>query len=273
MEGGRKEDSTTSGAMAAGFMNFPENDTTDYTLNELKLTPRHPNQASVRTLTEIEQFLIDNAAPDPPENSSSPADSIPPPHVHTHSYIHATELELKHLQRRIDLRIVPICATLYLLCFLCRQNIGNAKTYHMKETLPVNSTEYQLALTVFFLTYSTFDIPCNILMRKLGPRVWLPSIALISGVVTACMGLVKNSGELIGVRAVLGMAECGLFPGVAMVITMWYVKKEAQLRQALFFCAARYAQALFLRMKLLSSNIFCTFLVWQVPLQVYWLWD
>ena len=79
------------------------------------------------------------------------------------------------------------------------------------------------------------------LLRKLGPKKWLPLITLLSGVVTVCMGLVRNANSLIGVRAVLGLTECGLFPGVAMMITMWYVKKEAQFRQALFFCAARYA--------------------------------
>ena len=182
--------------------------------------------SSTATLTDIEKAAVDN-------NYSTVCEHRP------HNPRPTAE-ELRHLQRRIDFRIIPICSVLYLLCFLCRQNIGNAKTYNMLDTLPATSQEYQLALSAFFFTYSTFDVPCNMLLRKLGPKMWLPLITLLSGVVTVCMGVVRNANSLIGVRAVLDMTECGLFPGVAMMITMWYVKKEAQFRQALFFCAARY---------------------------------
>ncbi|KAF8246812.1 MFS general substrate transporter, partial [Wilcoxina mikolae CBS 423.85] len=147
------------------------------------------------------------------------------------------------LRRRIDLRLVPIFSALYLLCFLCRQNIGNAKTFHLSPDLHLSQQDYQLALTVFFFTYSLFDIPANMLLKLLRPNVWLPLITLCSGVVTVGMGLTQNAGGLIAARLVLGMTECGLFPGVAYTITLWYRKKEAQFRQALFFCAASMAGA------------------------------
>lgn len=117
------------------------------------------------------------------------------------------DISTARLLRRVDLRLVPILSALYLLCFLCRQNIGNAKTYHMSTDLPLTTKEYQLALTAFFLAYSTFDIPCNILLKKLRPSVWLPLITFLSGVVTTCMGVVKNADELIVVRLILGMTE------------------------------------------------------------------
>lgn len=145
--------------------------------------------------------------------------------------------------RRVDLRLVPILSTLYLLLFLCRQNIGNAKTYGLEKDLGLSTQNYQLALTFFFFTYSVFDIPSNILLKMLKPNVWLPLVTVTSGVVTVCMGFVQNSGGLYATRLVLGMTECGLFPGVAYVITLWYRKSEAQFRQALFFCAASMAGA------------------------------
>ena len=178
----------------------------------------------------------------PPPVSSTDIEKIgnPNPQSGSENKSHyPTAEELKRLQRKVDLRIIPIFSILYLLIFLCKQNIGNAKTYKMLDTLPATPKQYQLALTVFFLTYSTFDIPCNLLLRKLGPKIWLPLITLLSGIVTACMGIVQTPNQLIVVRLLLGITECGLFPGVAMVITMWYVKKEAQFRQALFFCSAR----------------------------------
>lgn len=143
------------------------------------------------------------------------------------------------LIRKIDLRLVPGLALLYLLLFLCRQNIGNAKTFHLQEDLNMTSGQYQWALTVFFFTYSTFDIPCNMALKALKPHIWLPIVTIASGIVGTCMGVVTSPGGLIATRTILGMVECGLFPGVTYTITTWYVKREAQFRQALFFGAAR----------------------------------
>jgi len=103
--------------------------------------------------------------------------------------------------------------------------------------------DYTLALTVFFFTYSTFDIPSNMLLKLLRPNVWLPLVTLASGVVTVGMGMSRSGDGLIVARLFLGVTECGLFPGVAYVITLWYRRKEAQFRQALFFCAASMAGA------------------------------
>ncbi|CAZ81861.1 unnamed protein product [Tuber melanosporum] len=179
----------------------------------------------------------------PKQNSEEKAPKVTAPVTpETASQIQAQQTT-KRILRRVDLRLVPILSLLYLLCFLCRQNIGNAKTYHMTYDLHLTTQQYQIALTAFFLSYSTFDIPCNIMLKKLRPSVWLPLMTLLSGVITVCMGVVKNADELIVVRTFLGMTECGLFPGVAYVITMWYCKKEAQFRQALFFCAASMAGA------------------------------
>lgn len=113
----------------------------------------------------------------------------------------------KRILRCVDLRLVPILSLLYLLCFLCRQNIGNAKIFHMTYDLHLTTQQYQVALTAFFLSYSTFDIPCNIMLKKLRPSVWLPLVTLLSGAVTVCMGVVKNADELIVVRMFLGMTE------------------------------------------------------------------
>lgn len=103
--------------------------------------------------------------------------------------------------------------------------------------------QYQMALSAFFFTYSTFDVPCNLALRKIGPKIWLPFITLISGLVTATMGLVTNANEMIAVRVILGVTECGMFPGVAMLLTTWYVRRDFQFRQALFFGAASMAGA------------------------------
>lgn len=82
----------------------------------------------------------------------------------------------------------------------------------MTTDLQLTPKDYQIALTAFFFSYSTFDIPCNIMLKKLRPSVWLPLVTLLSGIVTTCMGVVKNGDELIVVRLFLGMTEVSLTP-------------------------------------------------------------
>ncbi|RPA76677.1 MFS general substrate transporter [Ascobolus immersus RN42] len=153
------------------------------------------------------------------------------------------EHDTAKLIRKIDLRLMPGMAVLYLMLFLLKQNIGNAKTYGLMEDLHMSHEEYQLALTVFFITYSLFDIPSNMLLKLFKPNIWLPFITVLSGIVGLCMGVANSGGSIIAIRTILGLVECGLFPGVAYTISGWYLKKEAQFRQALFFCAASMAGA------------------------------
>ncbi|GAD99595.1 hypothetical protein CIMG_06071 [Paecilomyces variotii No. 5] len=98
-------------------------------------------------------------------------------------------------------------------------------------------------LTVFFFTYAAFEVPSNLLLKRLRPSIWLPTIMVAWGIVMTLMGIVKNYHGLLIARLFLGVAEAGLYPGVAYYITMWYCRHEAQFRQALFFSAASIAGA------------------------------
>lgn len=100
-----------------------------------------------------------------------------------------------------------------------------------------------MCLTVFFFTYAFFEVPSNLLLKKLRPSRWLPTIMVAWGVVMTLMGLVRSYPGLLAARIALGVAEAGLFPGVAYYLTMWYTRDEMQLRQALFFSAASVAGA------------------------------
>lgn len=176
----------------------------------------------------------------------SPASPLPPPAATADSADSgpgAAHADHARLVRRIDGRLVPMLSALYLVCFLCRQNIGNAKTFGLAADLALTPRNYQIGLTLFFISYSLLDIPANGLLRQLRPNVWLPFITLLSGVVTVAMGLSRSTAGLYVTRLALGATECGLFPGVAYVITLWYRRREAQFRQALFFCAASMAGA------------------------------
>ncbi|KAF2867407.1 major facilitator superfamily domain-containing protein [Massariosphaeria phaeospora] len=143
----------------------------------------------------------------------------------------------------MDLRLIPMLALLYLLSFLDRGNIGNARIEGLVEDLGMSGAQYNWCLTVFFFTYAAFEVPSNLLLKKLRPSVWLPAIMVAWGVVMTLMGIVQSYRGLLVARIFLGVTEAGLFPGVAYYITMWYCRHEAQFRQALFFSAASVAGA------------------------------
>ena len=143
----------------------------------------------------------------------------------------------------MDLHLIPMLALLYLLSFLDRGNIGNAKIEGLQEDLHMTGPQYNWTLTVFFLTYCVFEVPSNLLLKRLRPSIWLPTIMVAWGTVMTLMGIVTNFKGLLTARLFLGVTEAGLYPGVAYYITMWYVRSEAQLRQAMFFSAASVAGA------------------------------
>ena len=94
-----------------------------------------------------------------------------------------------------------------------------------------------------FFTYCLFEVPSNLLLKRLSPSIWLPGIMVAWGTVMTLMGLVQNYHGLLIARIFLGVAEAGLYPGVSFYLTMWYCTNELAFRQALFFSAASVAGA------------------------------
>ncbi|PTB70448.1 MFS general substrate transporter [Trichoderma citrinoviride] len=153
------------------------------------------------------------------------------------------DVDEQKVLRKMDIRLIPMLAALYLLSFLDRGNIGNAKIEGLQEDLHMTPGQYNWCLTVFFFTYAAFEVPSNLLLKKLRPSRWLPLIMVCWGVVMTLMGIVQSFRGLLVARLFLGVTEAGLFPGVAYYLTMWYCRHEIQLRQALFFSAASVAGA------------------------------
>ncbi|KAH0593209.1 hypothetical protein MHUMG1_08931 [Metarhizium humberi] len=149
----------------------------------------------------------------------------------------------KKILWKMDIRLIPMLALLYLLSFLDRGNIGNADVEGLSVDLGIQPDQYNWCLTVFFFTYAAFEVPSNLLLKKLRPSRWLPTIMVAWGLVMTLMGLVQNYHGLLIARIFLGVTEAGLFPGVAYYLTMWYCRHEIQFRQALFFSAASVAGA------------------------------
>jgi MFS family permease len=145
--------------------------------------------------------------------------------------------------RKIDLRVIPFLCILYLLAFLDRVNIANAKSFRLVEDLHLQKVQYNTALTIFFVPYIFFEIPSNVLLKKFSPAVWLSANMFLFGAVSIAQGFVTNYGGLLTTRFFLGVFEAGMFPGCFYLIGMWYRRSEAQKRYSFFFSSTTLAGA------------------------------
>ncbi|OAL53206.1 MFS nicotinic acid transporter-like protein Tna1 [Pyrenochaeta sp. DS3sAY3a] len=147
----------------------------------------------------------------------------------------------RKLVRKLDWQLIPWLSFLYLISFLDRTNIGNAKVDGLQEDLRLTDGQYYACLTIFFVSYSVFEPLTNVLLKKLRPSVFLPIIMVWWGICMTTMGLVHNYAGLMTARWWLGVAEAGLFPGVNYYLSCWYKRSEFGIRAAIFFSAAALA--------------------------------
>lgn len=147
------------------------------------------------------------------------------------------------LLRKLDAYIIPITMLLYLLSFLDRVNIGNARLYGLEEDLGLSSDQYQTAVSILFVTYLLSEVPSNLVLKKIRPSRWIAFIATSWGIIATLTGIVQSYAGLIVCRLLLGLVEGGLFPGMAIYLTMFYGKKEIALRIGYLFVAAAIAGA------------------------------
>ncbi|KAF7188316.1 MFS-type transporter cnsO [Pseudocercospora fuligena] len=150
----------------------------------------------------------------------------------------------KKMLRKIDVRLVPVLALLYLAAHIDRANIGNAKIEGMNKDLGLSGIQYNIALSIFFIPYILLEVPSNIILKKFKrPSTYLGILVVAWGIVMTFTGLVKNFAGLMVVRIMLGIAEAGFFPGAVYLITRWYAQRQVQTRLALFYCASALSGA------------------------------
>ncbi len=126
---------------------------------------------------------------------------------------------------KLRMRIIPFVFVLYIISFLDRINIGFAALTMNKE-LAISSKQYGLVAAIFFLGYFLFEIPSNLLLLKLGARIWIARILITWGILAMLTGLVQSVHQLYAVRFLLGLAEAGYFPGIALYLTYWFRQRE-----------------------------------------------
>ena len=127
--------------------------------------------------------------------------------------------------RKLKIRIIPFILFLYIVSFLDRINIWFAPLT-MNQTWPSPSHQFGLAVGIFFIGYSLFEIPSNLLLHKIGARIWLARILITWGIISTLTGFVQNVPQLYLARFLLGFAEAGYFPGIILYLTYWFRRRE-----------------------------------------------
>ncbi|PFH50245.1 hypothetical protein AMATHDRAFT_4153 [Amanita thiersii Skay4041] len=159
------------------------------------------------------------------------------------AHVDVSSIDERKLLRKIDIALIPWLSFLYLLSFLDRTSIGNAKLYHLTQDLHMTDKQYLLTLTIFFFSYAIFEVPSNVFLKRLRPSIWLSVLMLFWGIMMTLQGVVHNFGGLMGMRWMLGTFEAGLFPGVNYYLSCWYKRSEFGIRAAMFFSAATISGA------------------------------
>jgi ACS family tartrate transporter-like MFS transporter len=133
----------------------------------------------------------------------------------------AADAVLERAVKKAALRFVPLLTVAYLFNYLDRTSLSVA-ALTMNQQLGLSPSQFGLAAGIFFLSYSTFEIPSNLLLYRVGARRWIARIMISWGVVSAAMAFVTGPNSFYGLRFLLGLMEAGFFPGVTFFLAAWF---------------------------------------------------
>jgi MFS transporter, ACS family, tartrate transporter len=126
---------------------------------------------------------------------------------------------------KVTRRLIPFLFLLYIFNFLDRTNLGVA-ALTMKPDLRFSDGVYSLGAGIFFLGYFLFEVPSNLILQRMGARIWIARIMLTWGVISSAMMLVRSPASFYTMRFMLGVAEAGFFPGMILYLTYWFPAAE-----------------------------------------------
>src|SRR3954462_12666348 len=147
----------------------------------------------------------------------------------------ATAVE-ERAYRKVTWRILPVLMTCFLVAYLDRVNIGFAKL-QMLGDLGFSETVYGLGAGMFFIGYFFFEVPSNMILHRVGARMWIGRIMITWGLVSGAFMFVRSPAMFYGLRFLLGIAEAGFFPGMILYLTYWYPSHRRGRMIALFMTA------------------------------------
>ncbi|MCQ8240042.1 MFS transporter [Rhizosaccharibacter radicis] len=140
----------------------------------------------------------------------------------------------------VSRRIVPFVTLLYFVSFLDRVNVGFAAVT-MNRALGLSGELFGLGAGIFFLGYAGFEVPSNLILDRVGPRLWIARVMITWGVVSGLTAFVEGPRSFILARFMLGLAEAGFFPGIVLYLSRWFPRARLGTVGAVFMVAAPLA--------------------------------
>jgi MFS transporter, ACS family, tartrate transporter len=147
------------------------------------------------------------------------------------------------LMRKVAWRLIPFLSIGYMINALDRFNVSMA-ALTMNKDLGLSASAYGFGAGAFFWTYILFQFPANLMLAKIGARVWISIIMAMWGLCSACTALVTGETSFVAVRFLLGIAEAGFFPGVAYFMTCWFPARHRGQMMGIFFAAGAFSGVL-----------------------------
>ncbi|EIW55358.1 MFS general substrate transporter [Trametes versicolor FP-101664 SS1] len=171
--------------------------------------------------------------------------------LETKGSIEYTDTEASHYDRarvaavwrKMDWVVLPVVTMIYFLSSLDRSNIGNARIAGLQKELHMSDYQYTVALTATLVTYTLIDIPSNLVLKAVGPRLMVPTMVILWGLTCTLQGVVHNYAGLVVARLFLGLFEGGLLPAISLYLSSFYPRRQLQLRIAIMFSATSIASA------------------------------
>jgi len=129
--------------------------------------------------------------------------------------------EEDRIYRKVGMRLIPFLVLCYVVAYLDRVNVGFAKL-QMLQDLHLSEAVYGLGAGIFFIGYFIFEVPSNLILHKVGAKIWIARIMITWGLVSAAMMFTNSETTFYVLRFLLGAAEAGFFPGIILYLTYWY---------------------------------------------------
>ena len=150
------------------------------------------------------------------------------------------QTQLSRILPKLHLRLMPTLLMMYVLAFLDRANIGFARAGFQADA-GIGDAAYAFGASIFFVGYALLEVPSNLILHRVGARLWLARIMVTWGLVSAATAFVHSPLGFYAIRFLLGIAEAGFFPGVIYYLTLWYPAAARARSVGLFYYGAPLA--------------------------------
>src|SRR6516225_3661278 len=127
----------------------------------------------------------------------------------------------RELMGKVSLRLIPFMFVLYIVSYLDRVNVSFA-SLQMNAQLGFSAEVYSVGAGIFFIAYFIFEIPSNLILHRVGARLWIARIMITWGLISGAMAFVRTPTSFYILRFLLGVAEAGFIPGSLLYLTYWY---------------------------------------------------